>query len=94
MSTETDIDAGAVWTALRGLIDPETGRDIVAMGLVYGVEVAGGDARVTMTTTTRGCPLAEALRLGAEAAVAGVPGVARAQAVLTYDPPWTPDRMA
>lgn len=86
--------AEAVRTALKGLIDPETGRDIVAMGLVYAVEVEGGAARVEMTTTTRGCPLAEALRLGAEAVVAKVPGVARAEVVLTYDPPWTPDRMA
>lgn len=79
--------------ALTSVIDPETGRDLVAMGLIYGIRTEGGLAEVDMTTTTRGCPLSEMLRLGAEAAVAGVPGVARAEVRLTWDPPWTPERM-
>lgn len=86
-------DTAAVTAALRGIIDPETGRDLVAMGLIYGVEVADGAARVTMTTTTRGCPLSEFLRMGAQASVAALPGITRAEVRLTWDPPWTPDRM-
>ncbi|MFC3629337.1 metal-sulfur cluster assembly factor [Paracoccus angustae] len=84
----------AVLAALRGVVDPETGRDLVSMGLVYDVAVRGSRVSVTMTTTTRGCPLSELLRQGAEAAVGAVPGVARASVALTWDPPWTPDRIA
>lgn len=87
----------AVEAALRGIIDPETGRDLIAMGLIYDIRVENGRegaiARITMTTTTPGCPLAEMLRLGAEAAVAGVPGIATAEVRLTWEPRWTPDRL-
>lgn len=83
----------AAEAALRGIIDPETGRDIVAMGLIYDIALQEGRARITMTTTTPGCPLAELLRQGAEAAVAAVPGIAGAEVHLTWEPRWTPDRM-
>ena len=83
----------AALAALRGVADPETGRDLVAMGLIYGVAVQDGAVCVTMTATTRGCPLSETLRQGAEAAVAALPGVTKARATLTWDPPWTPDRI-
>lgn len=86
-------DRDAVIAALRQVVDPETGHDLVAMGMIYDVTVEGGGACVTMTTTTRGCPLSEMLRLGAEAAVLAVPGVTRASVSLTWDPPWTPDRI-
>lgn len=84
----------AVVAALRRVVDPETGQDLVAMGLIYDVAVRDGRAEIVMTTTTRGCPLSEMLRLGAEAAVLAVPGIARASVLLTWDPPWTPDRIA
>lgn len=83
----------AVTEALQAVIDPETGRDLVTMGLIYDIVVVKAVARVAMTTTTRGCPLSEMLRLGAEAAVAAVPGIARAEVRLTWDPPWTSDRV-
>lgn len=87
-------DRDAVLAALRQVVDPETGRDLVAMGLIYDVTVGDGRADVAMTTTTRGCPLSEMLRMGAEAAVGMVPGVTEARVTLTWDPPWTPDRIA
>ncbi|WP_225026903.1 metal-sulfur cluster assembly factor [Xinfangfangia pollutisoli] len=79
--------------ALRGVVDPETGRDLMAMGMIYEARLSGGFAQVTMTTTSRGCPLTEMLRQGVEAAVLAVPGIDRAEVCLTWDPPWTPDRM-
>ena len=83
----------ALHQALRGVCDPETGRDLIAMGMIYDCRVTDGTARVTMTTTTRGCPLTEMLRMGVEAAALAVPGIAAAEVTLTWDPPWTPDRM-
>ncbi len=83
----------AVEAALAGIVDPETGQDLVAMGLIRAIEIEGQTARVAMTTTVPGCPLAQMLRLGAEAAVAAVPGIARAEVTLRHDPPWTPERI-
>ena len=83
----------ALRAALRNVQDPETGRDLIAMGMIYDCRVTDGTARVTMTTTTRGCPLTEMLRMGVEAAALTVPGIAAAEVTLTWDPPWTPERM-
>ena len=86
--------AEKVRDALRQVLDPELGRNIVDLGLVYRIEVgADGHAEISMTTTVRGCPAAGFLRMAAEASAAGVPGVKDARVVLTYDPPWTPSMM-
>jgi len=79
---------------LRGVVDPETGRDLIAMGMIYDIRISGSRAEVDMTTTTRGCPLAEMLRLGVETAVLGAEGIDEAEVRLVWDPPWTPERMA
>jgi len=80
--------------ALRLVIDPELGYNIVDLGLVYAVAVEdGGVARITMTTTTRGCPATGYLKNGARDATWSVPTVEFVDVALTYDPPWTPDMM-
>ena len=64
--------------ALRRVIDPELGCNIVDLGLVYDMAAdEGGGVRVTMTTTTRGCPATGYLKQGAREAVMSVPGVVR-----------------
>lgn len=82
-----------VEAALAAIIDPETGQDLLAMGLIRNISISGGCVRVGMTTTTPGCPLAGVLRLGAETAIAAIPGVTGAQVVLDHDPPWSPERI-
>jgi metal-sulfur cluster biosynthetic enzyme len=66
---------------------------IVALGLVYDVAIAGSTVRVTMTLTAQGCPLHEVMTDWVRAAVARVPGAERVEVVLTFDPPWTPERI-
>jgi metal-sulfur cluster biosynthetic enzyme len=81
--------------ALREVIDPEIGFNIVDIGLIYDIAVEdGGIARITMTTTTMGCPATNYLRDGAGEAAQAVDGVHWADVRLTYDPPWTPDMMS
>ena len=85
---------GKVKEALRLVIDPELGYNIVDLGLVYDVAVEdGGLVRVAMTTTTRGCPATGYLRDGARDAASSVPSVDAVDVALTYNPPWTPDMM-
>lgn len=84
----------AIRNALRMIIDPEIGRNIVDLGLIYAVVVEeGGIARITMTTTTRGCPATAFLKEAVGNCVWDVPGVEYAEVHLTYEPPWTPDMM-
>ena len=86
--------AGQIKEALRLVIDPELGYNIVDLGLIYEVNVEdGGVVHVTMTTTTRGCPATGYLKDGARDAAWSVPSVEFVDIALTYDPPWTPDMM-
>jgi metal-sulfur cluster biosynthetic enzyme len=82
-----------VLEALRDVIDPELGLDVVALGLVYAVEGDGPRVRVDLTMTTAACPLGEQLAAEAEERVRAVPGVCEAEVRLVWDPPWGPERM-
>ncbi len=80
--------------ALRHVIDPEIGIDVVELGLVYGVDVHGGDVRVLMTMTSPACPLGEQILEEAYARLFRVDGVGEVEIELVWEPPWTPDRMS
>lgn len=81
--------------ALRFVIDPELGYNIVDLGLVYDISVGeGGVVDIVMTTTTAGCPATNFLRQGARDAAWNVPGVEFVDVGLTYEPPWTPMMMS
>lgn len=86
--------ADHVRQALQVVIDPELGFNIVDLGLIYDLAVDGGRVRITMTTTTRGCPAASFLQAGAREGACMVPGVASVDVTMTYDPPWKPQMMS
>jgi metal-sulfur cluster biosynthetic enzyme len=79
-----------VRTALKQVIDPEVGVDIVSLGLVYGVEVEGRNVTVTFTLTTPGCPLRTVMTHGVSATVYALPGVEHVEANLVWEPRWHP----
>jgi FeS assembly SUF system protein len=83
----------AIVVALKDIYDPEIPVNIYDLGLIYGVEVSGGHALVTMTLTTPHCPVAESMPGEVELRVGSVPGVGDAEVVLVWDPPWGPDKM-
>jgi metal-sulfur cluster biosynthetic enzyme len=80
--------------ALRCVVDPELGLSVIELGLVYGIEVDGGQVTVTMTLTTPGCPIHDVMPAWVRQAVGRLAGVERVDVRLTFDPPWTPERMA
>ncbi|MDE2154297.1 MAG: metal-sulfur cluster assembly factor [Xanthomonadaceae bacterium] len=80
--------------ALRTVIDPELGYNIVDLGLIYDVGIDdAGMAYVLMTTTTRGCPATSYLQEGARESIAQLPGIADVDVVVTHDPEWSPQMM-
>jgi metal-sulfur cluster biosynthetic enzyme len=89
----TDI-ADAMANALKTVIDPELGYNIVDLGLVYQAEVQDGHAQILLTTTTPGCPATDYLCAAVEACAASVAGIAAVDVTMTWDPPWSPDRMS
>ena len=91
MNTDT---GAALAAALKTVIDPELGYNIVDLGLVYQAEVIDGCAQILLTTTTPGCPATDYICAAAEACAASVAGVAAVDVTMTWDPPWSPDRMS
>jgi metal-sulfur cluster biosynthetic enzyme len=76
------------------VIDPELGHNIIDLGFVYDVSVAGGAVCITMTATTPGCPAVHFLKEGVANAAARVAGIGSVDVVMTFDPPWAPSRIA
>ena len=79
--------------ALRRVKDPELNLDVVVLGLVYEIEVEGPHAHVLMSLTTPFGPAAPQIVEDARAAVEAVEGIETAEIELTFDPPWTPERI-
>jgi metal-sulfur cluster biosynthetic enzyme len=80
--------------ALRRVIDPETALDIVALGLVYGIEVAGSDLKLRLTMTSAACPVSELIMEEAGREVSQALPDMNVTVELCWDPPWTPERMS
>jgi metal-sulfur cluster biosynthetic enzyme len=81
--------------ALRTVKDPELNLDLVVLGLVYDIEVEDGKkvtSRISLTSPM--CPVAGQIVEDAKNAILAVEGVEEADVQLTFDPPWTPDRIA
>lgn len=85
----------AVMQVLRTVRDPEIPVNIVDLGLVYDVQVAGdGHVRVRMTLTTPGCPVAQSMPGEIAARLRALADVRDATVDIVWDPPWTPQRMS
>jgi metal-sulfur cluster biosynthetic enzyme len=83
-----------VRNALKSVKDPELNLDLVVLGLIYDIEVDGSDVHVVMSLTSPMCPVADQIVQDAKAAVSGVEGVESCEIDLSWDPPWTPERIA
>ncbi len=92
--TEAAVTADRVSEALRAVFDPELGLSVVELGLIYGIEVHDSAVAITMTLTAPGCPLHHVMPDWIREAVMAIPGVDRVDVTLSFDPPWSPDRMS
>ena len=81
--------------AFKKVYDPEMPVNVYELGLIYGVEADdAGVVKILMTLTAPNCPVAGSLPAEVEKAARAVPGVTGVTVTLTFDPPWTKDRMS
>lgn len=85
--------ANEVVRVLNEVIDPELGIGIVALGLVYRVAVDADDVDILMTLTVPGCPMHETITRDVQSRINRLPWVRDVKVHLTFNPPWTVDRM-
>jgi len=79
---------------LRQVDDPELGMDIVDLGLVYEVAVEDSTAKIIYSLTSMGCPAGPLIAQDIDSTARQVEGIDEVELELTFDPPWTPDKMS
>ena len=94
-----EVKEDEVWDVLRQCYDPEIPINIVELGLIYGLDMTpleggGVDVSIEMTLTAPGCGMGQVLADDVEMRVRSLPGVKNVRVELTFDPPWSPDRMS
>lgn len=98
--TEVGTDAGRIediTEAMRDVVDPELGINVVDLGLLYGVTVADGEVAVLdMTLTSAACPLTDVIEDQTRSALMDPPGSGLVKDVKinwVWMPPWGPDKI-
>ena len=81
-----------VYKALKNVIDPEIGFNIIDLGLVYDVDIQDGNVKIKMTLSSPSCPLSGTILSWVESAVRNLEGVENVDIELVWDPPWTIER--
>jgi metal-sulfur cluster biosynthetic enzyme len=84
----------AMRTALKAVLDPEIGINIVDLGLVYGIEKEPGKIKLTMTLTSMGCPLTELIHQQCTMILTRLPSVEDVDVNFVFSPPWSTDMIA
>ena len=94
-STAAPATEQAVLDALKHVVDPELGINIVDLGLVYDVDVSeSGAIHIEYTLTTMGCPIGPLIEHQMESFLESVPGISQVEAEMVLRPPWTPEMMS
>ena len=82
-------------SALKTVYDPEIPADIYELGLIYKIDIEDDRmVKIQMTLTAPGCPVAGEMPGWVQNAVGAVEGVSDVEVEMTFDPPWSPDRMS
>ena len=89
-----EITEQKVLEALREVVDPEMGVDIVSLGLIYDVRIAGARVFIKMTLTMRGCPMHDSIVGGVRLVLLSLDGVEEVDVELVWEPPWSPAMMS
>ena len=89
-----NVSVDEVRQALKDVYDPEIPVNVVDLGLIYGIEVDDDDhVHVDMTLTAAGCSMGPFIAQQAEWAIADIDGVKDVEVEISFEPPWSPDRI-
>ena len=92
-SPPPEVTSEQITEGLRGVLDPELGMSVVDLGLIYDVHIEHGTVSIIMTLTAPGCPIHDAMTAWVQRALMQLPGVREVDVTITFDPPWTPERI-
>jgi metal-sulfur cluster biosynthetic enzyme len=88
---------GAIEEAMRDVVDPELGINVVDLGLVYGVNLEAAEegtvALIDMTLTSPACPLTDVIEDQSRSALIGAGLVDELRINWVWNPPWGPDKI-
>ena|SRR5438045_10139 len=93
-SSGAELTEEQVLEALKNVLDPELGINIVDLGLVYDVTLEEDSVHIVYTLTTMGCPIGPLIEEQMARMLADVPGVEKVEAEMVLRPPWTPEMMS
>jgi metal-sulfur cluster biosynthetic enzyme len=79
--------------ALREVVDPEMGIDLVSLGLIYDVQIRQASVAIQMTLTMRGCPMHDSIVGAVRRVVLNLEGADDVEVQVVWDPPWNPSMM-
>lgn len=82
-----------VRAVLSNVIDPELGIDIISLGLVYRIDIDGSRVGILMTLTAPGCPMCASIKSDVESTLRSLIWIREVHLEVTFDPPWTPERL-
>jgi len=93
-TTDTEVTEEKILQVLSEVYDPEIPIDIVNLGLIYGIEIDGGNIRINMTMTAPGCPASTQIAGETKILVEEMTGVESVEIEIVWDPPWDPSKMS
>lgn len=79
---------------LKKCYDPEIPINLVDLGLIYNVDVAGDKVKVTMTLTAPGCPMHTAISEDVQRKLLKLEDLKEAEVEVVWEPPWNPEKMS
>ena len=90
---EATLTMDEVREVLKNVYDPEIPVNIVDLGLIYAIQVEDGDVYVQLPLTAPGCGMGPMIAQQAEWAISELDGVEDVEVEMTFDPPWSPERI-
>jgi metal-sulfur cluster biosynthetic enzyme len=83
-----------VVSALKDVMDPEVGLNLVDLGVIYDIRIEGSTVNIKLTATSPFCPLKDVLENGVRCSVFQIPGVQAVDVQFVFDPPWNPNMIS
>jgi metal-sulfur cluster biosynthetic enzyme len=88
------VNKADVVSALKNCVDPELGSNIVDIGLIYNIRIAGSDVKLSLTMTSPMCPVTSLIMADAQLRLEAITGIGKVEVELVWDPLWSPEMMS